>query len=153
MPPGSSNPEPIFRPKMSFPHPFSDLPLKYISVFQSGGLTYFSLGKILSSYQEPITLKSISKSHITLTLFLIHLELKRKIRSCTLVVPWKTTPVIPDQNRQSLYNVLVFRSNGARIIPFSYLEAQYFSAPCDILCLRKRRKTLLYISTVNSNFC
>ena len=118
VPPGSSNPEPIFRPKMSFPHPFSDLPLKYISVFQSGGLTYFSLGKILSSYQEPITLKSTSKSHITLTLFLIHLELKRKIRSCTLVVPWKTMPVIPDQNRQSLYNVPVFRSNGAKIIPF-----------------------------------
>ena len=154
MPPGSSNPEPIFRPKMSFPHPFSDLPLKYISVFQSGGLTYFSLGKILSSYQEPITLKSTSKSHITLTLFLIHLELKRKIRSCTLVVPWKTMPVIPDQNRQSLYNVPVFRSNGPKIIPFFIpQESQYFLAFCDILCLRKRRKTLLYISTVNSNFC
>ena len=121
VPPGSPNPDPIFRPKMSFPHPFSDLPPKYISVFQPGGLTngtYVSLGKILSSYQEPITLKSISKSHITLTLFLIHLELKRQIRSCTPVVPWKTMPVIPDQNRQSLYNVPVFRSNGAKIIPF-----------------------------------
>ena len=78
----------------------------------------FPKEKILSSYQEPITLKSISKSHITLTLFLIHLELKRQIRSCTPVVPWKTMPVIPDQNRQSANNVPVFRSNGAKIIPF-----------------------------------
>ena len=137
--------------KCHFHTPFQKCPLKYISVFQPGGLTnatHVSLGNILSSYQEPITLKSISKSHITLTLFLIHLELKRQIRSCTPVVPWKTMPVIPDQNRQSLYNVPVFRSNGAKIIPFFI----YFSAPCDILCLRKRRKTLLYNSTVNSNF-
>ena len=107
--------------KCHFHTPFQKCPVKYISVFQPGGLTnatHVSLGNILSSYQEPITLKSISKSHITLTLFLIHLELKRQIRSCTPVVPWKTMPVIPDQNRQSLYNVPVFRSNGAKIIPF-----------------------------------
>ena len=107
--------------KCHFHTPFQTCPPKYISVFQPGGLTngtYVSLGKILSSYQEPITLKSISKSHIPLTLFLIHLELKRQTRSCTPVVPWKTMPVIPDQNRQSLYNVPVFRSNGAKIIPF-----------------------------------
>ena len=85
--------------KCHFHTPFQKCPLKYISVFQPGGLTnatHVSLGKILSSYQEPITLKSILKSHINLTLFLIYLELKRKIRSSTPVVPWKTMPVIPD---------------------------------------------------------
>ena len=121
VPPVSQILTPFLDQECHFHTPFQTCSPKYISVFQLGGLTnatYVSLGKILSSYQEPISLKSISKSHLTLTLFLIHLELKREIRSCTPVVPWKTMPVIPDQNRQSLYNVPVFRSNGPKIIPF-----------------------------------
>ena len=121
VPPVSQILTPFLDQECHFHTPFQTCSPKYISVFQPGGLTnatYVSLGKILSSYQEPISLKSISKSHLTLTLFLIHLELKRQIRSCTPVVPWKTMPVIPDQNRQSLYKVPVFRSNGPKIIPF-----------------------------------
>ena len=120
MPPGSPNPDPIFRPKMSFPHPFSDLPPKiHIRLpiwrthkhnirFPSKNFVIIPGAHNLKIYFE-ITYNSNSLS------YLLGIETTNSYVHALPSFPGKPCP-IPDQNRQSLYSVPVFRSNGPKII-------------------------------------
>ena len=95
---------PDFRPKsVIFRTRFQTRPPKSILVFWDLAFRQ----KLCYHYLDWGANKQILQIHFEFayfSFFLTHLELKRKIRPYTPVVPSKTTPAaIPDQNGQSLY--------------------------------------------------
>ena len=88
VPPGSPNPDPISDWKMSLPHPFSDQTSKIHTRFQTCPLgRNYVIITYLEHKQKNI---QIHFEFPYFSFFLTHLELERKIRSYTPVVPSKT---------------------------------------------------------------